>query len=38
VDIGSGRIETIYTEDRHFEAPNWSRDGRFYVVNSGGRL
>src|SRR6059036_1045696 len=28
VDIGSGRIETIYTDDRHFEAPNWSRDGR----------
>ena len=38
VDIGSGRIETIYAEDRHFEAPNWSRDGRFFVVNSGGRL
>ncbi len=38
VDIGSRRMETIYTEDRHFEAPNWSRDGRFFVVNSGGRL
>jgi TolB protein len=38
VDIRSGRIETVYTEDRHFEAPNWSRDGRFFVVNSRGRL
>jgi hypothetical protein len=24
--IPSGRIETVYREDRHFEAPNWSPD------------
>jgi Tol biopolymer transport system component len=38
VEIGSGRVETVYEAARHFEAPNWSRDGRFFVVNSGGRL
>jgi TolB protein len=38
VDVASGRIDTVYTADRHFEAPNWSRDGSFFVVNSGGRL
>src|SRR5687767_10096891 len=38
VDIQSGRIETVYSADRHFEAPNWSPDGRFFVVNSKGRL
>lgn len=38
VEISSGRIETIYAEDRHFEAPNWSRDGRYFIVNSNGRL
>ena len=38
VDVRSGRIETVYTEDRHFEAPNWSRDGHFFIVNSQGRL
>jgi TolB protein len=38
VEIASGRIETVYTADRHFEAPNWSRDGQFFVVNSQGRL
>jgi len=38
VDIASGRIETVYSADRHFEAPNWSRDGRFFVINSEGRL
>ena len=38
VEIHSGRIATVYTDDRHFEAPNWSPDGRFFVVNSDGRL
>jgi TolB protein len=38
VDITSGTIETVYTERRHFEAPNWSRDGRFFLINSKGRL
>ena len=38
VEVPSGRIETVYSEARHFEAPNWSPDGRFFVMNSGGRL
>jgi TolB protein len=38
VEIHSGRIETVFSEDRHFEAPNWSPDGHFFVVNSKGRL
>jgi TolB protein len=38
VDVTSGAIETVYTADRHFEAPNWSPDGRFFVINSDGRL
>ena len=38
VDVPSGHIETVYRADRHFEAPNWSRDGRFFLINSGGRL
>jgi len=38
VDISSGAVETVYTEQRHFEAPNWSRDGRFFLINSKGRL
>ncbi len=38
VEIASGRIDTVYAEDRRFEAPNWSPDGRFFVVNTGGRL
>jgi TolB protein len=38
VEISSGRIETVFSDDRHFEAPNWSPDGRFFVVNSKGRL
>jgi len=38
VEIRSGRVETVYRDARHFEAPNWSPDGRFFVVNSEGRL
>jgi Tol biopolymer transport system component len=38
VEIPSGRIDTVYSDDLHFEAPNWSRDGRFFIVNSAGRL
>src|SRR3970040_3197290 len=38
VEIQSGRVETVYSDDRHLEAPNCSPDGRFFVVNSQGRL
>jgi hypothetical protein len=38
VEVPSGRIEKVYGEGRHFEAPNWSPDEPFFVVNSGGRL
>lgn len=38
VDIVSREIKTIYTGSIHFEAPNWSRDGSFFIVNSNGKL
>jgi Tol biopolymer transport system component/LmbE family N-acetylglucosaminyl deacetylase len=38
VDIASGSIETVYRDTIHFEAPNWSRDGNFFVLNTQGRL
>lgn len=38
VEIVTGRLDTVLTADRHFEAPNWSPDGEYFVVNSGGRL
>jgi len=38
VEVPSGRIQTVHSDDLHFEAPNWSPDGRFFVVNSDGRL
>lgn len=36
-DIATGVIDTVHSELRHFEAPNWSPSG-FFIVNSGGRL
>ena len=38
VEISTGRIDTVYGERRHFEAPNWSPDGRYFIVNSDGLL
>ncbi len=28
----------VFSTPRHFEAPNWSRDGKFLLLNSDGRL
>lgn len=33
-----GREDVIYRTDDLIEAPNWSPDGRFLVVNGGGRI
>ena len=30
--------KTVYTQDDIVEAPNWSRDGKFLLVNTGGDL
>jgi len=38
VDVTTGHIDTVISEDIHFEAPNWSPDGRFFLVNSRGRV
>jgi Tol biopolymer transport system component len=37
-DLQSGKSELILTEKRHFEAPNWSRDGKFLLINASGKL
>jgi TolB protein len=38
LNIKTGAERTILKEKRHFEAPNWSRDGNFLLINSGGFL
>ena len=37
-DLASGKSTLILREMRHFEAPNWSRDGKYLLVNSLGHL
>ena len=37
-DLKTKAMKTIYEAKEVFEAPNWSRDGKFLLVNSGGRL
>jgi TolB protein len=38
LDITTGKTEVVYTAGRLFEAPNWSPDGTYLLVNSGGAL
>ena len=37
-DLASSTSKVLHEADGVWEAPNWSRDGRFLLVNSGGRL
>jgi Tol biopolymer transport system component len=37
-DVASGSSTAIHQADGVWEAPNWSHDGRFLLVNSSGRL
>src|SRR5690554_8193681 len=38
LNINTGKEKVILREKRHFEAPNWSRDGKFLIINSDGKL
>src|SRR6266542_29517 len=38
ISIGTGEREVVYSTRDHIEAPNWSRDGRSFLFNRGGRL
>jgi len=37
-NIETGERKVIYSAKEHFEAPNWSRDGKFFVYNSNGKI
>jgi len=38
MDIATGDRKVIYSTKGHIEAPNWSKDGKFLIYNSGGLL
>jgi TolB protein len=38
VNVETGKERTVLREERHFEAPNWSRDGKFLLINADGFL
>ena len=38
VSIKNGKRQPILRENSHFEAPNWSRDGSYFIINSSGKL
>ncbi len=37
-DLKKGKSRLILKEERHFEAPNWSTDGGFLLINAAGKL
>jgi Tol biopolymer transport system component/regulation of enolase protein 1 (concanavalin A-like superfamily) len=38
IAIGTGERKTVYRARRHFEAPNWTPDGKTLVFNSNGLI
>jgi hypothetical protein len=38
INIGTGVRSIVRRVKEHFEAPNWSRDGKFFLYNSGGKI
>lgn len=38
ISVETGRRQIVHRCRTHFEAPNWSHDGRYLLYNSGGRL
>ena len=38
LDIATGERQVVYRAPEHFEAPNWTRDGKYLVINKQGKL
>ena len=38
LNVKTGEEKSILKEQRHFEAPNWSRDGKYLLINAAGFL
>ncbi|MBI1390747.1 MAG: hypothetical protein GC154_20135 [bacterium] len=38
IDVASKDRRVVYRTEDHIEAPNWSRDGSYFIFNSGGKL
>ncbi|MDX2005438.1 MAG: hypothetical protein SFU83_09195 [Meiothermus sp.] len=38
LEVETGHRRVIYSSTRHFEAPNWSRDGGYLLFNQEGRI
>lgn len=37
-DLASRSVHVVYSDDKLWEAPNWSPDGKYLIANSGGKL
>jgi Tol biopolymer transport system component len=37
-DLETGQHQIVYSENAHFEAPNWSPDDTFFLINQSGKI
>ncbi|WP_372946451.1 TolB family protein [Muriicola sp.] len=37
-DLSTGQRTVVLEEEAHFEAPNWSSDGKYFIINQNGLL
>ena len=38
IDVSTGARTVVYSDSSHFEAPNWSKDGKYLLINKKGKL
>jgi Tol biopolymer transport system component len=38
ISVETGQRHIVYRSGTHFEAPNWSKDGKYLLFNGGGKL
>lgn len=38
INVGTGERTVVFSDSAHFEAPNWSKDGKYLLINKKGKL
>ena len=38
IDVETGKRTKIYSSSMHFEGPNWTQDGKYFIINKDGKL
>jgi Tol biopolymer transport system component len=38
INVSTGKRTVVFSDSTHFEAPNWSKDGKYLLINKKGKL